>query len=311
MPIKFVSLNKRFIFELQQCYGYEAHIMKIEDYVPDKKTYYVSPANSLCFFDGGIDMVLSRIIFPNIEKKVKQIVKDLNIRSLVGKNYLPIGSSIIIDHETNINKSLIVSPTMLLPQDVSNTKNAYYSTMAVLYNILINKKENIDNVDIIFTSLCCGYGKMDEMYSITQIMQGINDYKLYNPTIINENIIIHEPNLQEQPKYYQNSEWFDINPSEIENVYNSKYDVNYHFYTISRFLNKKYSKDEDINESQYIFLNEDNSLEIDEFYKNYERRFGDKSVNVRHYKNINGKKIIVDGMGCGSLLDDITKYNNI
>ena len=218
MPIKFVSLNSIFIQTLQQLYGYEAHQMKIEDYVPDKKTYYVSPANSLCFFDGGIDLVLSRIIFPNIEPKVKKIVKDLNIRSIVGKYYLPIGSSIIIDHETDTNKSLIVSPTMLLPQDVSNTRNSYYATMAVLHNILINKKENIDNIDIIFTSLCCGYGKMSELNSITQIMEGINDYKLYNPTIINENIIIHEPNLLDQPKYYMNTEWFDIKPMEIVNV---------------------------------------------------------------------------------------------
>ena len=43
--------------------------MKIQDYVPNpnKKTYYVPPANSLCFMDGGIDYSSSRIIFPNIE----------------------------------------------------------------------------------------------------------------------------------------------------------------------------------------------------------------------------------------------------
>ena len=218
MPIKFVSLNEHFIFNIQQHYGYEAHVMKIEDYVPDKKTYYVSPANSLCFFDGGIDMVLSRIIFPNIEKKVKQIVKELNIRSIVGKYYLPIGSSIIIDHETDTNKSLIVAPTMLLPQNVSNTRNAYYATMAVLHNIIINKNEQLNDVDILFTSLCCGFGKMDIIDSIAQIMQGINDYPLYNPIIINENIIICEPNLSDQPKYYQKTEWFYINPTEIVNI---------------------------------------------------------------------------------------------
>jgi len=60
-----------------------------------------------------------------------------------------------------------------MPKDVSKTRNSYYATMAVLYNIIINKKEQIDNVDIIFTSLCCGYGKMDEIYSITQIIQQI------------------------------------------------------------------------------------------------------------------------------------------
>ena len=108
---------------------------------------------------------------------------------------------------------------MLLPQDVRNTRYAYYATMEVLYNIIINKKEQINNVDIIFTSLCCGYGKIDEITSITQILQGLNDYILYNPTtIINENIIINEPNLLEQPEYYQNTEWFDISPYEIANV---------------------------------------------------------------------------------------------
>jgi len=43
--------------------------MKNQDYIPNvnKKTYYISHANSLCFMDGGIDYALSKIIFPNIE----------------------------------------------------------------------------------------------------------------------------------------------------------------------------------------------------------------------------------------------------
>ena len=186
--------------------------MKIQDYIPNKKTYYVSPANSLCFMDGGIDYALSRIIFPDIEVEVKNIVKQLGIKSIVGKPYLPIGSSIIID---KYDKSLVISPTMLLPQNVSNTRNAYYATMAVLYNILVNRKEKLEDVDILFTSFCCGYGKMTEENSIQQIMEGIKDYRNYTPTIIYKNIIVHEPNLREQPKYYQNTEFFSINSEEI------------------------------------------------------------------------------------------------
>jgi O-acetyl-ADP-ribose deacetylase (regulator of RNase III) len=51
--------------------------MKIENYVPNpnKRTYYISPANSLCFMDGGIDYALSRIIFPGIEKQLKNVFK--------------------------------------------------------------------------------------------------------------------------------------------------------------------------------------------------------------------------------------------
>jgi O-acetyl-ADP-ribose deacetylase (regulator of RNase III) len=215
MPIIFISLNETYTEKIKK-YGFEAKTMKIQDYVPNphKKTYYVSPANSLCFMDGGIDYALSRIIFPDIEKEVKNIVKKLNITSIVGKPYLPIGSSIIVDKG---NKALVVSPTMLLPQNVSNTQNAYYATMAILYNILLNKKENIKEIDIIFTSLCCGYGKMDEDVSIAQIMKGIKDYINYRPSIIYKDIIINEPNLYDQPKYYQNTEFFPIKPEEITN----------------------------------------------------------------------------------------------
>lgn len=214
MPIKFISLNNEFINKMKNN-GYESYNIKIENYAPNfnKKTYYISPSNSLCFMDGGIDDVYNKIIFPNVEYEIKKIIKSLNIKSIVGKYYLPIGSSIIINDKNN--KSIIFSPTMLLPQNVSNTQNAYYSTMAILYNILINKNENINNIDIIFTSLCCGYGKMDVDESIKQIIKGINDYKNYKPKIINDNIIINEPNLYEQPKYYQNTEFFNINPENI------------------------------------------------------------------------------------------------
>jgi O-acetyl-ADP-ribose deacetylase (regulator of RNase III) len=215
MPIIFISLSETYTNKIKQ-YGFEAKTMKIQDYIPNpnNKTYYVSPANSLCFMDGGIDYALSRIIFPNIETEVKNIVKQLGITSIVGKPYLPIGSSIIINKG---NKSLIISPTMLLPQNVSNTKNAYYATMAVLYNILINKKENIEEIDIIFTALCCGYGKMEEDVSIQQIIEGIKDYIHYTPKLIYKDIVINEPNLYDQPKYYQNTEFFKIKPEEIKN----------------------------------------------------------------------------------------------
>ena len=129
MPIKFVSLNYDFVNKIRAI-GYEAYDMKIEDYKPVRYTYYVSPANSLCFMDGGIDLSLSRNIFPGIEQIVRNQVKLHGKTNLLGRKYLPVGSSIIIPYD-NL-KSLIVAPTMLLPQNVSNTKNAYYATVSVL-----------------------------------------------------------------------------------------------------------------------------------------------------------------------------------
>lgn len=222
MPIIFISLSDTYIQKIKKL-GFEGKTIKIQVYICNlnKQTYYVSPANSLCFMDGGIDYALSRIIFPNIELQVKDIVKQLNIKNIISRSYLPIGSSVIINDNVN-KKSLVIAPTMLLPQNVSTTKNAYYATMSILYNVLVNKKENLENVDIIFTSLCCGYGKMNEDDSINQILQGIKDYVNYNIfypklKIINQNIIINEPNLKQQPKFYQNTEFFEINPKDIIN----------------------------------------------------------------------------------------------
>lgn len=210
MPIKFVSLNDEFT-NIAKSYGYDAYTMRIEEYVPDKDkhTYYVSPANSLGFMDGGIDYALSRNVFPGIELQVKRRIREINISNKLGRYYLPIGSSTIID-TGEPKRSLIVAPTMLLPQDVSTTKNAYYSTMSILYNILCNGSQQLKNVDIILTSMCCGYGKMTPKESMEQIHQAILDYKTYSPTYTNKHSVIHEPNLLEQPKLYQNTEWFDI-----------------------------------------------------------------------------------------------------
>ena len=213
MPIRFISLNPRFNEKIQQ-HGFEALTMKIQDYVPTpgKHTYYVSPANSMCFMDGGFDYALSRIVFPGIESEVKQILQGLNIVSIVGKPYLPIGSSILLKRGTD--RSLIVAPTMLLPQDVSSTKNAYYATQAVLYNILLNPSGitpvSLNDVDILLTAFCCGYGKMDEDESVQQMVQGIRDFPQYSPTRTTHVAVINEPNLFDQPKYYQNTEFFHI-----------------------------------------------------------------------------------------------------
>lgn len=212
MPIIFISLNDKFIQKVKQ-HGFDAFAMRIQDYVPNpnRHTYYVSPANSLCFMDGGFDYALSRIIFPGIEMEVKKIVRDLNILSLVEKPYLPIGSSIIL--KRTHNSSLVVAPTVLLPQDVSKTNNAYYATQAVLYNILLNQQGvSLDDVDILLTSFCCGYGKMDEDVSVQQMVDGIRDFYCYKPAWVTFNAVIAEPNLEEQPKYYQNTEFINIPP---------------------------------------------------------------------------------------------------
>jgi O-acetyl-ADP-ribose deacetylase (regulator of RNase III) len=202
--IIFISLDKEFIDKIKLL-GFDAYRTYIQAYKPKRKTYYISPANSFGYMDGGIDCGLSKMVFPDIEPNVQTLIDTYGKINLNNHRYLPIGSSIIIDYDDT--KSLVVSPTMLLPQNVHETQNAYYCTVASLYNILINRHEDINNVDIIFTSFCCGCGGMSFDDAIKQITNGINDYKNYNPVIINKNVIINEPNLHEQPKYPNNKEF--------------------------------------------------------------------------------------------------------
>lgn len=217
MPIIFITRDIEFCEKITSA-GYEAQNILIEKYVPKRKTYYISPANSLCFMDGGIDYSLSRNIMPGIESSVKQLLNIYGKTNLIGRKYLPIGSSLIIDYDEV--RSLIVAPTMLLPQNVSNTHNVYYSTMAIMYNLILNRGEDISNTDIIFTSLCCGYGKMTPQESVNQIIAGLRDFSKYKPEYIDRNngVLICEPNLLQQPKFYQNTEWFNIDANEIIQV---------------------------------------------------------------------------------------------
>lgn len=212
MPIIFITRDIPF-YEKIQSHKFESRNELIEKWTPRRKTYYVSPANSLCFMDGGIDYSLSRNIMPGVEPKVKQMLNIYGKTTLLGRKYLPIGSSFIFDYDDT--KSLIIAPTMLLPQDISNTQNVYFATMAIMHNLLVNRQENLDNIDVLFTSFGCGFGKMSADKSIHQIMCGLENFHDYVPEYINKDVLICEPNLSQQPKYYQNSEWFNIPANEI------------------------------------------------------------------------------------------------
>jgi len=63
--------------------------------------------------------------------------------------------------------------------------------MAVLYNVLMNNQNiSFDSVDILLTSMCCGFGIMDVDTSINQILRAICDYKMYKPSFLCRNVLI-------------------------------------------------------------------------------------------------------------------------
>jgi O-acetyl-ADP-ribose deacetylase (regulator of RNase III) len=212
MNYVFLGLNEEWINCAKEK-GYDTYLGKVEEFVHDEKyekVFYLSCANSLLFMDGGIDLAYSTVMFPGIEKKIKRRLNSEGKISKVGKMYLPIGKAFV----TKCNKRdyLVSSPTMLLPQDVSKTRNAYYSMVAV-FNELNRKNLICSGNLLVIPAMCCGWGKMDATKSIKQIYKAIDKCKNKKRFKIDYKKVIDQ-----QPNYYCNSEWKDIKPEDIEKI---------------------------------------------------------------------------------------------
>ena len=202
--IKFISLNKEWVDYMKEYFKNTAMIIvdcaNIEE-LPRENACFVSPANSLGFMDGGVDLVLSRKIMPGIEAKVKKRIEQLGIMSTLGRPYLPIGSALSVLHE--LNTHLIVAPTMFLPHDVRGTQNAYWSFYAALkmWRKLCSQKNK--KFQLIVTSHCCGVGKMSAKDSAEQMRRAYDDFiqgkgpsviKEYDDALIFPNRDLSQPN---------------------------------------------------------------------------------------------------------------------
>lgn len=230
MKIKYIFLDlkgdftkaiKRLFNQEDNVVTYTGNVERFhDDHKHNKGIAYVSPANSLGFMDGGIDLIYSQHMFPGIEKQVKISILKKNYQNILGRSYLPIGSAMILNTNKNQPDSgyhFIVAPTMWLPQNVEKTNNAYYTFLAVqksvyLWNLTQPNKINY----VVCPGLCTGFGGMSPEESAKQIKKAFNDWN-YKEIIEEEiesfkkdQIYFEEPNVNEQPRYYQNTEWIDI-----------------------------------------------------------------------------------------------------
>jgi len=184
--------------------------MNIQDYESINKIFYVSPANSFGFMDGGVDKIYSRRMFRDVEDRVKNVITKLGKKSKLGRDYLPIGSAIIVPADNSNQKFMISAPTMLFPQEVDKTHNAYYAFLAVLH--VISTCPIAAYSDIVIPGLCTGYGNMSYDESARQICKAYLDFHCdkipYVKTLYkNPLCYIAEPNLHEQPDNHANTEF--------------------------------------------------------------------------------------------------------
>ena len=111
----------------------------------------ISPANSFGFMDGGIDLVYSKYFGWGLQKELQKKIREKYFGEI------PVGLATIIKTGNSKIKYLISAPTMRIPEDVSNTLNAYLAFRASLIEVL---KFNENNANKITSVLCPGLGTL-------------------------------------------------------------------------------------------------------------------------------------------------------
>jgi hypothetical protein len=184
------------------------HAGRVQDYVPPAGALpvYVSSANSFLFMDGGVDLAL-RAMWPGVEPRVRALNRTHGRTTLLGRPYLPIGSALA----TRCGSAwLVMAPTMLLPQRVPLTRNAYWAVRAAL-RVLEDLRR--DGRTAAASAAQVGDALADHAADAAR-----RPWRPLPVTTEGAPLLLEEPNLDEQPRLYQNREWFDVPPHLVQGV---------------------------------------------------------------------------------------------
>ena len=118
---------------------------------------FVAPTSSRGRMDYGVCATYGGALFPGIDSRVAHAVSAIGVPDRVGGTYLPVGQAIKVD-------DLIVAPTMMCPQSVSGTSNAFYAMSAALW------AAHRSGVRVLVVpGLCTGVGGMDPDIAVSQM----------------------------------------------------------------------------------------------------------------------------------------------
>ncbi len=137
LTLTFVALDGAFIDAVSQEFQGVPRVQgmknNIQAFAQQKDVAFVSPANSFLYQDGGIDLIYSRELWPGIESKCKTRMKLLEHKDFIDRPFLPIGSAIIMQADVEKAQWLVCALTMLLPQPIPQTCNAYWAMLAIFH----------------------------------------------------------------------------------------------------------------------------------------------------------------------------------
>ncbi len=115
----------------------------------------VSPANSFGFMDGGIDWSISEMLDWKIQPIVQQAIRSKHAGELL------VGAAEIVSTGSQHFPYLICAPTMRVPQNVSNTINAFLSMRATLLAVNAFNRTNGNPIgSVAIPGLATGTGRM-------------------------------------------------------------------------------------------------------------------------------------------------------
>ncbi len=116
----------------------------------------VTPGNSFGYSDGGCDGAINTWLS---SYDVQNDRIDVQVRNIIHEIYCgeqPVGACLFVPTKHPQVKWLLHVPTMKVPEDVSNTYNAYIAFRAVLVNLL-NFNKQAKEEDKIRSVLCSGF----------------------------------------------------------------------------------------------------------------------------------------------------------
>jgi len=173
-PADNVMITSRTAEDTLRAWAYDA---------PDAVYSAVSPANCLGFMDGGVDKAYLSVFGIALQEAVQKNIRALAFSSTLGRPFLPIGCAIPTGVKTSDGSRfvLISAPTMCLPQDVSDTRNAYYALRAALrvarrWNETVHPRFSIQQLFV--PSMATGYGRMSPLNAAHQMWDALTGVEL-------------------------------------------------------------------------------------------------------------------------------------
>ncbi|KAG5183134.1 hypothetical protein JKP88DRAFT_273112 [Tribonema minus] len=178
----------------------------LEEHIPGADVL-VSAANSRLFFDGGSDLAYLGA-FPDLtdlsRRELRRHWDSGSLRSDADVPHLPVGAAMLVP--LPCGKQLLAAPTMILPQTVTETENAYYAFKAMLH--LLEKAVLPADAQVLVPGLCTGVGGMSAEVSAAQIVRAWREFHggVRKDACTERRDIAQDPTaMSHQPPEYMNS----------------------------------------------------------------------------------------------------------